>query len=121
MRWIHRYDEMIKPKNSKVRHFVQMMLICSFVIFDAKFCAKVLAFIDARNLKVTINHEQIGVILHNILNANSEKPDYEILRLLIEKKVCIELRVDSEAIVDEKAKKAIISRLLFNEFVQRKI
>ena len=40
---------------------------------------------------------------------------------MIEKKVCIELKVDSESIIDEKAKKAIISRMLFNEFVQRKI
>lgn len=64
-----------------------------------------------------MNHQQIGLALKHILSASGEKPDYSILRVLVEMQVCLELTVESESIIDEKAKKQIVSRMMFNDFL----
>jgi hypothetical protein len=56
-KYIQKYDEMVKFKNTKIRHLLQYLLLCSFIVFQPSLCAKVLDFADERSLKITVNHD----------------------------------------------------------------
>jgi len=56
--------------------------------------------------------------LGQILNKNTEKPDFQILRDLLEFPVVVEIRLNVETLDDEKTKSHIKSRKLFQDFVK---
>lgn len=51
------YEDMMKFSNTKVRLILQMLLICSFIVFQPDLCTKVLNYADLRNLKVAVTHD----------------------------------------------------------------
>ena len=54
---IMHYEDMIKFSNTKVRLLLQMLVICSFIVFQPDLCTKVLNFAEARSLKVAVTHD----------------------------------------------------------------
>jgi len=51
-------------------------------------------------LKLVLEHDVIVLALGKILNANSDKPDFQILREILRFHVVVEIRVNIEAISD---------------------
>ncbi len=68
-----------------------------------------------------LEHDVIVVALGRILNANDEKPDFQILRDILRFPVVVEIIINIDTISDYRTKAYVKSRKIFQEFVRKNV
>ena len=87
---------------------LQLIMHVAVARWDKLLCLKILQFGQDFKTKLVLNHETIALALSHVINYEKDsKPDFEILRLLLEFEVVVAMDLDLNTITDEATKRHI--------------
>jgi len=75
-----KYEDAATNNFSSVRHLLELTLHATIIAWNNILCRQCLVYAKSRQMKLSINHEIIWMALNHVLNANGDKPSYEIFR-----------------------------------------
>jgi hypothetical protein len=107
------FEELSNRSGPEMQGLLQLTLQAAIAIWDSLIVSKVLMFSKNLGLKLVLEHDVIVMALGRILNANNDKPDFQILRDILRFPVVVEIRINIDTISDYKTKSHIKSRKIF--------